>query len=299
MRKYLRYFVFKATFITFAILYLSSILYGQAGKVTVSWNPIPDPHVGGYTVVWGTTSKTYTGSQDVGAAITELTLTLQGGKTYYFAVRGFDKNNVPGLLSNEVSALVKASDSTPPVISGVSAGNITSSSATISFSTDEDAYVQVAYGTSAALGLYSGLTNVSSKSHQVGVEQPIRFYNVFLSSSRQRSFWEPSSFPVLSFKTQAGSDNPPDPNAAIKFTQITLTNVSSNSVSINWVTDKWTTGFVQYGLDANFGMNASDSNSLTNHLTELIFPDSIHPLPVSNYGDGHRRSPGRFRDSDV
>ena len=280
MRKYLRYFVFKATFITFAILYLSSIVYGQAGKVTVSWNPIPDTRVGGYTVVWGTTTKTYTGSQDVGAAVTESTLTLQGGKTYYFAVRGFDKNNVPGLLSNEVSALVKSSDSTPPVISGVSATNITSSGATISFNTDEDAYVQVAYGPSSALGLYTGLTNISSKSHQIGLYSLSGSTTYYFQAVAKDLFGNQALSPVLSFKTQAGSDNQPDPNAAIKFTQITLTNVSSNSVSINWVTDKWTTGFVQYGLNANFGMTVSDPNSLTNHTTQLI---SLTPSTIYRY----------------
>ena len=82
----------------------------------------------------------------------EATITLEAGKTYYMAVRGVDKQGVPGELSEEVTAIIGGPDAVPPVISGVSVVNITSSSAVVSFSTNEEAYVQVEYGTELPAG---------------------------------------------------------------------------------------------------------------------------------------------------
>ena len=251
------------------LLSLSSSAFGQAGSITISWDPIPDPDVAGYTVVWGTASKSYTGSQNTGATATQSTISLPGGKTYYFAVRGFDKGSVPGELSDETSAIVNGSDTTPPVISSVLAYNITASAATISFNTDEEAYVQVEYGTSAALGSYTGLTNISSKSHQIGVSNLSSSTTYYFRVTAKDLLGNEVHSIVYSFKTNSGSNDPSDANAPIKFIRITLINVSNQSVSINWVTDKLTTGYVQYGPDASFGRDVSEPNSLTDHVTVL------------------------------
>ncbi len=262
------------------LLSLSSAAFGQSGNITISWDPIPDPDVAGYTVVWGTASKNYTGSQNVGATATQSTVTLPGGKTYYFAARGFDKDGVLGELSDETSAIVSGNDTTPPVISGISVSNLSASAVTVSFTTDENAYNQVEYGLTTGLGSYTGLTNVSTTSHQVLVGNLSSSTTYYYRITAKDPSGNEALSQILSFKTKSGVGDPPDPNALIKFTQITLTNVSSNSVSINWVTDKWTTGFIDYGPDANFGMNASDPNSLTNHVTPLY---SLAPSTLYRY----------------
>ncbi|MFN8008612.1 MAG: DUF5719 family protein [Terriglobia bacterium] len=283
MPKFLKFIIRKKAIFPVLLLSLSSFAFGQTGKVTVAWDPIPDPSVGGYTVVWGTASKTYSGSQDIAASLTELTLTLQGGKTYFFAVRGFDKSGVAGHLSNEVSTVVKAGDTTPPVISSIAVSNITSSAATIAFDTDEDSYVQVKYGTSAALGSFTGLTNVSSKLHQVVVSNLSSSTTYFFQVVANDLFGNQAVSEISSFKTKAGTNDQPDPNAPIKFIQITLSNVSSNSVTVNWDTDKATTGFVQYGPDTNFGFNAFESSSLTSHSTVLtnLAPSTLYRYRIT------------------
>ena len=276
MRNYQKSIILIAGF----LLSLSSAAFGQSGNITISWDPIPDPDVAGYTVVWGTASKNYTGSQNVGATATQSTVNLPGGKTYYFAARGFDKDGVPGELSDETSAMVNGNDTTPPVISGISVSNLSASAVTVSFTTDENAYNQVEYGLTTGLGSYTGLTNVSTTSHQVLVGNLSSSTTYYYRITAKDPSGNEALSQILSFKTKSGVSDPPDPNALIKFTQITLTNVSSNSVSINWVTDKWTTGFIDYGPDANFGMNASDPNSLTNHVTPLY---SLAPSTLYRY----------------
>jgi len=251
------------------VLLSPSVMRAETGKVTLAWDPIDDPELGGYTVVWGQASKSYGGSQDVGIG-TEATIALEAGKTYYVAVRGFDKQGVPGELSEEVTALINGPDTAPPIISGVSVGNISSSSAVIAFNTNEEAYVQVEYGKNGLLGSFTGLTAVSAKNHAITLTNlssattySYRMIAKDLSGNQLLS-------EVLTFRTKDGSDGPnEDPNAPIKFLQITLSNLSNTSVTINWTTDKVTTGLVEYGAGFSFSNNSFESASTANHVTSV------------------------------
>src|SRR5215510_15719182 len=66
------------------VLLVPTALRGATGRVTVAWDPIDDPDVGGYTVVWGENSRAYTGAQSVGIT-SEAGINLEAGKTYYLA----------------------------------------------------------------------------------------------------------------------------------------------------------------------------------------------------------------------
>jgi Purple acid Phosphatase, N-terminal domain len=263
-------FLYLAVALAIILVLLSpSVVQAETGRVTLAWDPIDDPELGGYTVVWGQAPKSYGGSQDVGIGI-EATLALEAGKTYYMAVRGFDKQGVPGEFSEEVTALISGPDTVPPIISGVSVGNISSSSAVIAFNTNEEAYVQVEYGKNGLLGSFTGLTAVSAKNHAITLTNlssattySYRMIAKDLSGNQLLS-------EVLTFRTKDGSDGPnEDPNAPIKFLQITLSNLSNTSVTVNWTTDKVTTGLVEYGAGFSFSNNSFESASTANHVTSL------------------------------
>lgn len=244
-------------------------LRAETGRVTLAWDPIEDPDLAGYTVVWGQTSKAYSGAQSVGIAA-EASVSLEAGKTYFIAVRGVDKQGVAGELSEEVTAIVSGPDVVPPVISGVSVVNITSSSAVVSFSTNEEAYVQVEYGKNSLLGSLTGLTTVSNKHHAVtltnlsaGTTYNYRMIAKDLSGNQILS-------EILSFKTKDGTDDPNNnPDAPIKFLQITLSNVSNTSVTVNWITDKSVTGFIEYGPGYSYSFNGFEPASNVNHVMQL------------------------------
>ncbi|MBN1375049.1 MAG: fibronectin type III domain-containing protein [Dehalococcoidia bacterium] len=77
---------------------------------------------------------------------------LEKGQSYHITVKSMvddvdASQDAPGLL-----ILANEQDTIPPIISAVAAKNITSSSATITWTTDEDATSQVEYGTSASYG---------------------------------------------------------------------------------------------------------------------------------------------------
>jgi hypothetical protein len=67
--------------------------------------------------------------------------------------------------------LVSTADAAPPIISGVAAGNLSSNSATISWSTDETASSQVEYGTSTAYGSQSALDATRVTNHSVALSE--------------------------------------------------------------------------------------------------------------------------------
>jgi len=262
------------------LLALPAAFLAETGRVTLGWDPIEDPDLAGYTVVWGQAPKAYSGSQDVGIG-TEASINLESGKTYYMAVRGVDKQGVPGELSEEVTALVKGPDAVPPVISGVSVVNITASSAVVSFSTNEEAYVQVEYGKNTLLGSLSGLTTVSNKNHAVtltnlsaGTTYSYRMVAKDLSGNQMLS-------EILSFKTKEGTDDPNNnPDAPIKFLQITLSNVGNTSVTVNWTTDKSATGFIEYGAGYSYSFNGFEAASTVSHAMQL---NSLTPSTLYRY----------------
>ncbi|MEW5979037.1 MAG: DUF5719 family protein [Acidobacteriota bacterium] len=267
-----------------ALLGWGANLFAATGKVTVAWEPIEDPEVGGYTIVWGEASKSYSASQSFGV-VSEGTVELEAGKTYFMAVRGFDKQGVPGELSNEVTAIVKGPDSKPPVISGVSIGNISNTSATISFHTDEEAYVQIEYGKSTSLGSFTGLTNVSSTTHAVTLSSLSSSTNYHFRMIAKDLSGNQVVSEILTFRTQAGPDDSNnDPNAPVKFLQITLSNVSNTSVTINWTTDKPTTGFIEYGLSSTgFPFNGGDPIMTATHASYLagLSPSTLYRYRIT------------------
>lgn len=90
---------------------------------------------------------------------------LTAGTTYRYRVRAADAAGNLSAYSNIVSATTTASDTTPPTISNVAAGSITSSGATITWTTNEASDTQVEYGTTTAYGNSTTLNTAMVTSH--------------------------------------------------------------------------------------------------------------------------------------
>jgi hypothetical protein len=92
------------------------------------------------------------------------TFTLGSGNQYYLKLNnatGLDAS-IEGLLDTLPPAVP---DTTPPVISAISAGTLTSSSATISWTTNEPSSTQVEYGLTTAYGSATTLNGSPVLSH--------------------------------------------------------------------------------------------------------------------------------------
>ncbi|GJL61096.1 MAG: hypothetical protein NPIRA03_39530 [Nitrospirales bacterium] len=84
-----------------------------AGEVTLAWNP-PSAEYGGFIVAYGTSSGSYTESQDVGAQSIYTVTSLNPGQTYYFAVKAYDRaRKIESPFSNQVSVTLPIINARP------------------------------------------------------------------------------------------------------------------------------------------------------------------------------------------
>jgi len=75
-------------------------------SVTLGWSPNADPSVAGYNVYYGSTSRSYGSSINVGGNSEAVIKGLAEGQTYYFAVTAYTIDGFESDYSEEVAYLV-------------------------------------------------------------------------------------------------------------------------------------------------------------------------------------------------
>jgi fibronectin type 3 domain-containing protein len=88
----------------------------ETTEVVLAWTPIPDPAVNNYRVYWGTQSRTYSASLNVGNVATATVRSLVAGTTYFFAVTATASDGRESAFSNEASYTVPLPPPEPPVL---------------------------------------------------------------------------------------------------------------------------------------------------------------------------------------
>lgn len=68
----------------------------------LEWNPNPETNIAGYRVYYGTASRDYATTVDVGNIITFESPDLATGMVYYFAVTAYNTHNLESDYSDEV-----------------------------------------------------------------------------------------------------------------------------------------------------------------------------------------------------
>lgn len=97
------------------LLIILSIVFAvsvHAGEVTLAWDASTGQNPAGYRLYFGTTSKQYTGSVNVGNVTTYTLENLADGEIYYFAATAYDGY---GNESDYSAELVHAVNNQPPV----------------------------------------------------------------------------------------------------------------------------------------------------------------------------------------
>ena len=96
--------------ITFTILFLIHAATASAGSTTLSWYPptanedgTPLTDLAGYKIYYGTASRSYTQSIDVGNKTIQTVPNLSEGVTYYFAATAYNTSQKESTYSNEIS----------------------------------------------------------------------------------------------------------------------------------------------------------------------------------------------------
>jgi chitinase len=83
----------------------------SAEDVTLTWDANNESTVTGYILYYGTSSRIYADSVDVGNKTSSTITGLQDGVTYYFAVTAYDSTGLESAFSEELAYTTKASGS--------------------------------------------------------------------------------------------------------------------------------------------------------------------------------------------
>ena len=82
--------------------------------INLIWNANPEPELAGYKVYYGTTSKVYTQSVDIGNQTTATLTNLSAGVTYFSVVTAYDAQRLESPPSVEISFTPAALPPPPP-----------------------------------------------------------------------------------------------------------------------------------------------------------------------------------------
>jgi phosphodiesterase/alkaline phosphatase D-like protein len=162
--------------------------------------------------------------------------------TYYFRARS---RNTAGLETTSPPSSFKTVDLKAPVISEVTAQNITGTSATIAWKTDENSDTLVEYGLTTAYGSFSTINPTMTKNHLATL--------ISLAENSTYSFRVISKDQFNHVASAVGTFTTLDRTAPV-ISGIDITGSTTTTVTITWSTNEPATTQVEYGLTNGYGM---------------------------------------------
>ncbi|MFZ5863437.1 MAG: fibronectin type III domain-containing protein [Nitrospirota bacterium] len=226
-----------------------------------------------------TTAYSATSSDAVRVTSHSITLTgLTASTVYHYRVRSVDAAGNNASSSDFVFTTSAAPDTTPPTLTGISAGSITSTGASITWTSNEAATTQVEYGTTTAYGASTTLnaTLVTSHSATVSGLLAATTYNYRVRSADAAGNLAVSG--NRTFTTSAAPDTTPP-----SIFNLTTTDVTPTSAVVTWSTNEAATSQVEYGLTTAYGQRTvANATLLTAHREPLsaLTPGATYHLRV-------------------
>jgi len=166
-------------------------------------------------------------------------------------------SNAAAQTTTSAAVSITVANLAPPVISNVSVSNVTSSTASISWTTDQPSSSQVDYGTTTNYGSSTPLnpTLVTSHSASLTALTPSTTYHFIVLSQ--------DSNPTVSASSDATFTTLIDAPPVISGVS---SSPSSSSMVVSWTTDKPATSQVNYGTSTSYGLSTPlDSTLVTSH----------------------------------
>lgn len=186
--------------------------------------------------------------------------------------------------------LAAPASASPLEISGVSSGNITDTTATITWTTELEANSTVNYGNSTELGtiVFDSKFVLNHTITLTGLNQATLYYYQVSSTDQYENTIVDSN--IGNFTTDPYSPTISGINAG---------NITNNSAIITWTTDRLANSTVDYGTDYELGSTASGSNFVSDHSVTLtgLTPSTLYYFGVSStnqYGNTTVDNSGGF-----
>jgi phosphodiesterase/alkaline phosphatase D-like protein len=240
-------------------------------------------------IEYGTSSAYGSTTSLINTLVTSHSQDLSGllpSTVYHFRVLSRDNVGNLGNSGDNTFTTTSPPDTTPPVISSITEGSVTSTNATITWNTDEDATSQVEYGTTTAYGSTSALNSTPVTSHSralSGLTSSTTYHYRVLSRDGAGNL---ATSADNTFSTLAAPDITPP-----VISSIAEGSVTSTSVSISWKTDEGATSQVEYGTTMSYGStSALNSTLVTSHsrsLSGLTSSTTYHYRVISSDAAGN------------
>ncbi len=164
-------------------------------------------------------------------------------------------------------------DTTPPVISSIASSTATST-ASITWSTNEVATSTVQYGLTTSYG--SQATSSGTTTHSVSLSSltPNTLYHYRVTAIDASTNLSTST--DITFTTTAITDTTPPVISDI------ASSTSTSTASITWSTDEAATSTVQYGLTTSYGSQATSSGTSTHSVSlSSLTPNTLYHYRVT------------------
>ncbi|NWG13124.1 MAG: fibronectin type III domain-containing protein [Acidobacteria bacterium] len=209
---------------------------------------------------------------------------LTAGTLYHYRVRSSDAAGNLAVSTDYTFTTASGSDTTPPVISAVSASGITPSSAAIRWITNEPADTQVEYGTTAAYGWSTSLNGAATTTHNQtlsGLSASTTYHYRVRSRDTAGNLAVSTDY---TFRTA-------DPDSESPGITDVRAEPGDLSAIITWTTDEPSTSQVEFGTTNAYGEQSAVSNRMvTSHwvrLTGLTELTEYHFRVLSNDPSGN------------
>ncbi len=188
-------------------------------------------------------------------------------------------NNYKATIIAAFKGVSTAPDTIPPIISGVTSSAITSSSATILWTTDENSDSQVEFGTDTSYGSVTSLNPALSFSHSVSLSNLLAsttyHYSVKSIDGAGNLTMSPDQI-LTTTGTLLPDTTPPSVPA-----NMTVTAVSSSQVSLSWNASTDDIGVTGYKIYRG-GVQIATTTSLT-YLDTALTPATSYIYSVSSF----------------
>ncbi|MBI5405761.1 peptidoglycan-binding protein [Candidatus Kaiserbacteria bacterium] len=246
------------------------------------------------TVLWTTnelatsrleygTSMSYGSSATLPAgALLAHTATLTGlaaGTTYYFCIRAtdlFGNSSSSCASTNTVTTAVVQTtiDTMPPTISLVTVAPVATTSASVSWTTDEVATGYLQYGVTLSYGSQTPLEGAFTLTHGTSLASltagTTYHYRVVSSDASGNTAMSPDNTfttdaPVAVVAVAATDTTPPSIESII------AAPIGGTQSGVNWTTSELATATLEYGTTTSYGLSASaPTTALLSHATTLL-----------------------------
>ncbi len=225
---------------------------------------------------WGATQSygsTLAVNTTAGLAHTGTLLNLAANTTYYYCIDATDAaSNLTSLcdsITTDAAPTVQESD--PPILSLVVVASTDTTSATITWTTDEIADTQVQYGTTAGYGSATTLDSSLSLAHTATISGlsagTLYHYRVVSADHEGNTTNGPdNTFTTDAISVSGGGGGGGGVGASIMLSSVGATSISTTSATVTWDSSVAGDSQVEYGINSNFGSVTTLNTSLaTSH----------------------------------